>query len=103
MFEKSWRCVAEYLCRRILADALLQVFLGTQWKALGFSIVRNDLQKVIISELGIQQHPPPSMLLELLETTRPPDEETARQWYEWLSECIQSKCLTCQLLHYLPS
>ncbi|KIJ65764.1 hypothetical protein HYDPIDRAFT_186930 [Hydnomerulius pinastri MD-312] len=66
------------------------VFLGTQWKAFGFSIVQVAYQKVIISELGIQQHPPPSMLLHWLETTRLPDEETARQRYECLSECIQS-------------
>lgn len=94
--------MVKHLCRRIVADAL-QVFLGTQWKELGFFIVQNDFQKVITSELGIQRHPPPTMLLDFLERTRPPNEETARQWYECLSECIQSKCLTFQLLHDLPS
>jgi hypothetical protein len=102
LFETSWRCIVKHLCRQIVADASLQVFLGTQWKELDFSIVQNDFQKVIVSELGIQQHPPPTMLLDFLERVRPPGEDTARRWFEYLSECIQSKCLTFQFPHYLP-
>ena len=95
--------MVKHLCRQIVADASLQVFLGTQWKELDFSIVQNGFQKVIASELGIQRHPPPTMLLDFLERTPPPNEETARRWYEYLSECIQSNRLIFQLPHYLPS
>ena len=84
--------MVKYLCRQIVADASLQVFLGTQWKELDFSIVQNDFQKVIASELGIERHPLPTMLLDFLERVRPP-KGTARWWYEYLSECIQSNRL----------
>ncbi|KAG6375835.1 hypothetical protein JVT61DRAFT_2694 [Boletus reticuloceps] len=60
------------------------VFSGTQWKALGFSVVQDDYQKAPTSELGIQQHPPTSMLLSRLEKTPPPNEDTAREWFEIL-------------------
>ena len=95
--------MVKHLCRQIAADALLQVFLGTQWKELHFSIVQNDFQKVIPSQLGIERHPLPMKLLGFLERVPPPNEETARRWYEYLSECIQSNCLIFQLPHYLPS
>ncbi|KAF8552603.1 hypothetical protein OG21DRAFT_1443221 [Imleria badia] len=74
------------ICLAKLGD----VFLGTRWKALGFSVIQDGHQKYPVTELGVQQHPPTSTLIRLLETTPPTNEETARQWFETLFECISS-------------
>ncbi|KAF8128969.1 hypothetical protein EV363DRAFT_1220883 [Boletus edulis] len=67
-----------------------EVFSGTQWKLLGFSVVQDSCREAAVSKLGIQPHPPTSMLLSLLEKTPPPNEATARQWFEILAERISS-------------
>jgi hypothetical protein len=74
------------------ANVPFQVFLGTRWKALGFSVIQDSYRKDPVTELGVQQHPPTSALIRLLETTPPTDEETARQWFESLFECIPGMC-----------
>jgi hypothetical protein len=70
----------------------LQVFLGAEWKALGFSVIQDSYRKFPITELGVQQHPPTSALIRLLETTPPHKDETARQWFEsyYCIECTRS-------------
>lgn len=75
------------------ANIIFQVCLSTRWKALGFSVVQDNYRKALVTELGIQQHPPTSRLLQLLETTPPSNDDAARQWFESLLECIPSKCL----------
>ncbi|KAF8549066.1 hypothetical protein OG21DRAFT_1500623 [Imleria badia] len=74
------------ICLAKLGD----VFLGTRWKALGFSVIQDSYRKDPVAELGVQQHPPTPMLIRLLETTPPTNEETARQWFETLFDCISS-------------
>ncbi|KAF8125469.1 hypothetical protein EV363DRAFT_1402460 [Boletus edulis] len=66
------------------------VFLSNRWKALGFSVIQDSYRKAPVAELGAQQHPPPSTLIQLLETTPPTNRETARQWFECLCECISN-------------
>ncbi|KAG6335719.1 hypothetical protein ID866_3377 [Astraeus odoratus] len=65
-----------------------EVFANPQWKLLGFSVVQPDCQNVATSKLGVQEHPPSSMLLSLLEKTPPQNESMARQWFEILSERV---------------
>jgi hypothetical protein len=84
------------------ANILFQVFLGTRWKALGFSVIQDSYRKAPVTELGVQQHPPTSTLIQLLETTPPTNEETARQWFESLFECIPSRCSFYLVLHITP-
>ncbi|KAH0825764.1 hypothetical protein J3R83DRAFT_8923 [Lanmaoa asiatica] len=67
-----------------------EVFSGTQWKVLGFSVVQDSCREAAVSKLGIQPHPPTSMLLSLMEKTPPPNEAAARQWFEILAERISS-------------
>ena len=74
------------------ANTPLQVFLDIRWKALGFSVIQDSYRKAPVTELGVQQHPPTSMLIQLLETTPPSNEVMARQWFESLFECIPSRC-----------
>ena len=74
------------------ADIPFQVFLGTRWKALGFSVVQDSYRKAPVTELGVQEHPPTSTLIQLLEVTPLTNEEEARQWFESLFECIPCRC-----------
>ncbi|KAI6008466.1 hypothetical protein EDC04DRAFT_3146424 [Pisolithus marmoratus] len=68
-----------------------EVYSGTQWKPLGFSVVQDRyLSAPLLHQLGIAQHPSSSKLLDLLETTPPPDEETAVHWFEALVDHIRS-------------
>ncbi|KIJ62083.1 hypothetical protein HYDPIDRAFT_176650 [Hydnomerulius pinastri MD-312] len=69
---------------------LREVFSNPQWKALGFSVVQTSYRDAAVSKLGVQEHPPTSMLLAMLEKTPPPNEATARKWFEILSERIPS-------------
>ncbi|KAG6379359.1 hypothetical protein JVT61DRAFT_11822 [Boletus reticuloceps] len=66
------------------------VFFSTQWKALGFAVIPDKYQNAPVSELGVQQHPPPSTLIRLLETKPPINKEIAREWFECLYGCISS-------------
>ena len=86
------------------ANIPFQVFLGVRWKALGFSVIQDSYRKAPVTELGVRQHPPTSTLIRLLETTPPSNEETARQWFESLFECISSRCFYIYLtLHITPT
>ncbi|KAI6015244.1 hypothetical protein F5J12DRAFT_816858 [Pisolithus orientalis] len=67
-----------------------EVFGDPQWKLLGFSVVQADNRKDVAGKLGVQEHPPASMLLSLLEKTPPQNEAMARQWFEILSERVTS-------------
>ncbi|KAI6094846.1 hypothetical protein F5141DRAFT_1295920 [Pisolithus sp. B1] len=62
-----------------------EVFSGTQWKALGFYVVRDGYSSALLHQLGVMQHPPTSELLNLLEKAPPPDEKSAIDWFEALS------------------
>ena len=46
-------------------------------------------REVLVSQLGVEQHPPPTMLLSQLRP-RPQDEKVASQWFECLADCIPS-------------
>ena len=84
------------------ANKLFQVFWGTLWKALGFSVIQDSCRKAV-TELGVQQHPPTSTLIQLLETKPPTNRETARQWFENLFECIPSRCSFYVAPHITPT
>ncbi|KAI9454957.1 hypothetical protein HD554DRAFT_2149343 [Boletus coccyginus] len=61
-----------------------EVCSGAQWKALGFYVVQDQYQSAALHQLGVAQHPPMSKILDLLEKTPPPDEETAGHWFKVL-------------------
>ncbi|KAF8555454.1 hypothetical protein OG21DRAFT_1483894 [Imleria badia] len=71
-------------------EKLGNVFLGDQWKTLGFSVIRHRHWEDVIKELGVQRHPSASLLLHLLETEPPSNEEIARAWFEILAEHVPS-------------
>lgn len=77
--------------------------MGTQWKALGFSVVQEGYRQAPTSELGIRQHPPPSMILSRLEKTSPPNEHAAREWFKILFEQISGKVSLFEVLVLLIS
>ena len=79
---------------------LFQVFLNTRWKALGFAVIPDSYRKAPLTELGVQQHPPASALIQLLETRPPTDEETAGQWFGYLCDCISSMSSFLSLFAY---
>ena len=102
MSGKAGKCKMLFFSTVLPANIPFQVFLGIQWKALGFSVMQDNYRKAPVTELGVQQHPPTSTLIQLLETTPPSNEETARQWFESLFECIQSRFSFYLVLHITP-
>ncbi|KAF9219018.1 hypothetical protein BS17DRAFT_468537 [Gyrodon lividus] len=66
---------------RTCLKKLGEVCSSTQWKALGFCVVQDRYLSAPLHQLGVTQHPPTSKLLDLLEKTPPPDEETAGHWF----------------------
>jgi hypothetical protein len=99
---KSWEMYEAFSSTVLPVSIPFQVFLGIRWKALGFSVIQDRYRKAPVTELGVQQHPPASTLIQLLETTPPTNEETARQWFESLFECIPSRCSFILALHITP-
>ncbi|KIJ65877.1 hypothetical protein HYDPIDRAFT_151535 [Hydnomerulius pinastri MD-312] len=75
---------------RTCLKKLGEVYSGTQWKALGFFVVQDRYLSVPLHQLGVTQHPPTSKLLDLLEKTPPPDEETAGRWFGALFDHMTS-------------
>ncbi|KAL4076679.1 hypothetical protein V8B97DRAFT_2021990 [Scleroderma yunnanense] len=67
-----------------------EVFADPKWKLLGFSVVQSNYQQLAVSKLGVQEHPPASMLLSLLEKTPPQNESMARQWFGVLADHVTS-------------
>ncbi|KAI6014917.1 hypothetical protein EDC04DRAFT_2903943 [Pisolithus marmoratus] len=51
---------------------LEEVYSCTQWKSLGFHVVKDRYQSAPMYQLGVKQHPSMSKLLDLLEKTPPP-------------------------------
>ena len=49
-------------------------------------------REALVSQLGVEQHPPPTMLLSRLRS-RPQDEQVASRWFECLGDCIPSRRL----------
>ncbi|KAI6097702.1 hypothetical protein EDD16DRAFT_1902480 [Pisolithus croceorrhizus] len=75
---------------RTCLKKLGEVFSGTQWKALGFYVVRDGYSSTLLHQLGVMQHPPTSELLNLLEKDPPRDEKSATHWFEALSGHLAS-------------
>ncbi|KAH0828805.1 hypothetical protein J3R83DRAFT_3253 [Lanmaoa asiatica] len=71
-------------------EKLGDVFLDNKWKTLGFSVILYRLLENVLEELGVQRHPPPSLLLQLLKTEPPSNEKIAREWFEILSNHVSS-------------
>ncbi|KAF8431278.1 hypothetical protein L210DRAFT_3651176 [Boletus edulis BED1] len=76
------------------------VYSGTQWKALGFSIIHERYLNAPLQRLGISQHPPTSNIMDQLGKSPPRDWETAHSWFEVLSDHIPafSSCDRINLL-----
>ncbi|KAI0299353.1 hypothetical protein B0F90DRAFT_1810632 [Multifurca ochricompacta] len=62
-----------------------ELYSGSEWAALGFSVVNPSLHQGAASKLKLNDHPPTSELVILLEKSPPGDEAMARQWFEVLS------------------
>ncbi|KAF8431325.1 hypothetical protein L210DRAFT_3651207 [Boletus edulis BED1] len=73
---------------RTYLKKLGEVYSGTQWKALGFFVVPQRYMKMPLARLGVTQQPPTSKISDLLENTPPRDGQTARHWFEVLSDRI---------------
>ncbi|KAI6014324.1 hypothetical protein EDC04DRAFT_3070659 [Pisolithus marmoratus] len=67
-----------------------EVYSGAQWKLLGLFVVQDRYLSAPLRQLGITQNPSTPKLLDLLETTPLPDEETAVHWFEALFDHMAS-------------
>lgn len=62
-----------------------ELYASPEWAALGFLVVDPLLQDGAASKLKLNNHPPTSEVVALLERSPPRDETTARQWFEVIS------------------
>ncbi|KAH9990216.1 hypothetical protein BJV74DRAFT_837251 [Russula compacta] len=62
-----------------------ELYASPEWAALGFAIADPLLQDGATRKLKLNNHPPTSDLVTLLEKSPPGDGGTARQWFEILS------------------
>ncbi|KAH9039973.1 hypothetical protein EDB84DRAFT_1476646 [Lactarius hengduanensis] len=62
-----------------------ELYANPEWAALGFPVVDPLLPAGAASKLKLNNHPPTSEIVTLLERSPPRDEATARQWFEVLS------------------
>lgn len=58
--------------------------------ALGLFVVQDRFPRIPLRQLGVTQHPPARILLELLEETPPLDGETASKWFGIMDDQIAS-------------
>ncbi|CAL1709408.1 unnamed protein product [Somion occarium] len=59
-----------------------EVFTSIMWSSLGFAVADPNLHRDDLAKLQINEHPPTSMLVKLLQNTPPVDEKTAQLWFE---------------------
>ncbi|THH10019.1 hypothetical protein EW146_g8508 [Bondarzewia mesenterica] len=64
------------------------VYAHTEWMAMGFIVVQQELVGDSATKLKIPQHPPTFRLVALLQRTPPKDEAEARQWFEIIATRI---------------
>lgn len=64
------------------------MYADPEWVALSFAVVDSELPDGAAGRLQLNQRPPPSDLMTLLERSPPGDEATARQWFEILSDYV---------------
>ena len=81
------------------------MYVDPEWLALGFAVVDSELPDGAEGKLQLNNRPPPSDLVTLLERSPPRDETTARRWFEILSGCVSGRLiylLGSDLLFSLP-
>ena len=65
-----------------------QLYAVFEWAALGFAVVDPSLPDGAANKLKVNQHPPTSELVTLLERRPPGDDAMARRWFEVLSSRV---------------
>ncbi|KZT11459.1 uncharacterized protein LAESUDRAFT_720694 [Laetiporus sulphureus 93-53] len=66
----------------------LEVFASFCWAQLGFTVVESSLRMEALMKLRIDEHPPTSALVNLLQSSPPTTESTAREWFSILSSRV---------------
>ncbi|KAG5646295.1 hypothetical protein DXG03_003892 [Asterophora parasitica] len=64
---------------------LKEVFFNADWAIMGFLVTASTLPLDAVSKLKIRQHPPTSVIVDLLERTPPKDDTQARSWFSVLA------------------
>ncbi|EIW60639.1 uncharacterized protein TRAVEDRAFT_119941 [Trametes versicolor FP-101664 SS1] len=67
-----------------------EVFSAPEWAALGFMVTEPSLKGEALTNLKVQEHPPGPRLVNLLRTSPPPTEETAKLWFAALAGRVTS-------------
>ncbi|KAF8070283.1 hypothetical protein FPV67DRAFT_1486835 [Lyophyllum atratum] len=65
-----------------------EVFSNSDWATMGFLVTHPSLHIDAVSKLKVKQHPPTSLIVDLLERTHPKDESEARSWFSILASRI---------------
>ncbi|TFY51778.1 hypothetical protein EVJ58_g10387 [Rhodofomes roseus] len=58
-----------------------EVYASSEWASLGFSTVDPSLKADALTKLKIHEHPPTAALVNLLQTSPPSNEASAREWF----------------------
>jgi len=69
-----------------------EVFSSFDWQSLGFTVLDPALRQGAANKLKIQEHPPTSQLVHLLEVSPPTTEAQACEWFGILSHRISGLC-----------
>ncbi|KAI0933780.1 hypothetical protein AcW1_005516 [Taiwanofungus camphoratus] len=84
-----------------------EVYASPMWALLHFLIVKLSLKNEALTKLKIQEHPPTSRLVSLLEKSPPQNEVVARQWFEAMasriSDFTSSELRTLSQLPFVPT
>lgn len=67
-----------------------EVFSNSDWAVMGFLVTHPTLHLDAVSKLKVKQHPPTSLIVDLLERTPPKDEAEARLWFSVLAGRISN-------------
>ena len=69
----------------------MQVFSSPEWAALGFMVVDPSLKSEALMQLKMQEHPPGSKLVNLLNNSPPATEQIAGQYFTSLASRVSCK------------
>ncbi|TCD69784.1 hypothetical protein EIP91_006320 [Steccherinum ochraceum] len=82
------------------------VFTSAIWAPLGFATVNSILRPEDVSKLRVQDHPPTTRLVEILQNTPPDDPQVARTWFQAMgvrvSDFSSSQLTTLSSLPFVP-
>jgi hypothetical protein len=80
-----------YLLTRALITGVTQVFSNPEWALFGLLVVHPGIQPHDVPKLKLREHPPASLLIDLLSTSPPTNHAEATKFFGTLAGRIAGK------------